>query len=260
MIVKKEYSLMLVLYFSGTGNTRYLAEAFARQMQAPCHSIEEPLNFRRLLEEHNPIAVCYPIYCSGIPRLMRQFAAAHRQQFLGKQVIIFCTQMLFSGDGARAFTDLFPDSWFTPICGEHFFLPGNLCNVLPRWTYGPLLQRWERRWMWKKLVRTCDGLLSGHPPLRGFHPLSRRLGQWQRNYLPAAESRASSGVMVNSDCTGCGACVRSCPVGNLKKEGDFILPQGSCMFCYRCVNLCPKRAITVAYRKPVVSQYKGPLP
>lgn len=29
------------------------------------------------------------------------------------------------------------------------------------------------------------------------------------------------------------------------------------MFCYRCVNLCPRQAITVRYRKPVKEQYHG---
>ena len=157
---------MLMLYFSGTGNSRYVAEAFSRRMEAECHSIEETADFAARLAAHVEVAVCYPVYCSGVPRLMREFAIRYQGAFQGKKVLIFCTQMLYSGDGARAFTDLFPPGWFTVLYAEHFFMPGNLCNVLPAWTFGEGFARRRAEKAEEKIERICRNLvavLAGRP-------------------------------------------------------------------------------------------------
>ena len=74
---------MLMLYFSGTGNSRYVAEAFSRRMEAECHSIEETADFAARMAAHVEVAVCYPVYCSGVPRLMREFAILYQGAFQG---------------------------------------------------------------------------------------------------------------------------------------------------------------------------------
>ena len=52
---------MVVIYFSGTGNSRFVAERLAEKMGAACHSIEEELDFSDLLAGVETVAVCYPI-------------------------------------------------------------------------------------------------------------------------------------------------------------------------------------------------------
>ncbi len=65
---------MLTLYFSGTGNTKYIAEKFAENMQADCHSIEEEIDFASLISAADTIAICYPIYGSCVPEIKRLLA------------------------------------------------------------------------------------------------------------------------------------------------------------------------------------------
>ena len=52
-------------------------------------------------------------------------------------------------------------------------------------------------------------------------------------------------------------CECRCPAGNLLLVRGRPVPQARCMFCYRCVNLCPRQAITVCYDKTVKAQYHG---
>lgn len=250
---------MIAFYFSGTGNSEYIARKFSAQMDIPCHSIEEDLRFHELLIRHSRIVICYPIYCSGIPRLMREFAQKYRKDFYQKRVLVFCTQMLYSGDGARAFLDLFPENWLILAYAEHFFMPNNICNVFPAWTFGKKVVTHEIRRANRKIEKIRQDLYAGKVRRRGCNPLSRRLGWWQRKYFPATEEKAKDNVRIHSDCIGCGRCARNCPVQNLLWKDGHILPQGNCMFCYRCVNLCPQKAITVVYHRPVSAQYKGPV-
>ena len=88
---------MLTLYFSGTGNTEYIAKLFSHQMDVECISIEADMDFTSILKAHDTIAFCYPIYGSRVPRIMREFVAKHMSDITGKKLIIFVTQFLFSG-------------------------------------------------------------------------------------------------------------------------------------------------------------------
>jgi len=120
---------MLTLYFSGTGNTKYIADSFSRKMDADCYSIEAGINFSAEIEQHDTIAICYPIYGSRVPLIMREFVAKHMSDFKGKKLIVFVTQLAFSGDGARVVTDLFPANHIDVIYAEHFSMPNNISNT-----------------------------------------------------------------------------------------------------------------------------------
>ena len=88
---------MLMLYFSGTGNSKYIAELFCNVMNthlpqsasadlpAQCRSIEEKLDFEQLISSHETIGFCYPIYGSRVPRVMREFVIKYINFFNEKK-------------------------------------------------------------------------------------------------------------------------------------------------------------------------------
>jgi NAD-dependent dihydropyrimidine dehydrogenase PreA subunit len=52
-------------------------------------------------------------------------------------------------------------------------------------------------------------------------------------------------VIINKEiCTGCGACVTTCPVEALKmEEGKVVVDESACIDCGACVSECPVQAI-----------------
>ena len=70
---------MVIVYFSGTGNSKYIAEKFADRMQIEAHSIEETIDFGNVFSKVDTIAVCYPIYGSCVPLIMREFVKKYMQ-------------------------------------------------------------------------------------------------------------------------------------------------------------------------------------
>ena len=86
---------IIVFYFSGTGNSEFIAGQFAKRMGAECHSIEEKADFKKLFDMVDTVAVVYPVYGSCVPRIMREFAELYLDEFKEKKLIIFCTQMVF---------------------------------------------------------------------------------------------------------------------------------------------------------------------
>lgn len=239
---------MLTLYFSGTGNSKWLAQRFAQTMQSPCHSIEENLNYPALLAAHNTIAVVYPIYGSRVPLIMREFAQRHREHFAGKQLVILVTQLIFSGDGARAFMDLFPKGHVQAIYAEHILMPNNVCNFLLLRQTSTKGIAWRKRMAEKKIAQAAADLHASRVKLRGFNRWAKLLGALQGKQWPAMEAKAMRSVNVSADCTGCGLCASICPSHNLTMEDGRAVPHEHCSVCYRCINRCPTQAITCFFR------------
>lgn len=189
---------MLFLYFSGTGNSQYIAELFCQRMPCELHSIEEWVDFEGLLSQHHTIGFCYPIYGSRMPRIMREFIQEHRKHLQGKKVVVFCTQYLFSGDGARSFVDVLPPGHVEVIYAEHFLMPNNVCNVpfLPV-THGEKNQRYLKK-AEKKMARVCRDIQAGTVFRRGFNPLSRLIGV-EGDIMPLFEKHRAASVKIKPE-------------------------------------------------------------
>lgn len=249
---------MLMLYFSGTGNSKYIAQLFAEKTGAACHSIEENLDFAKEIEKEDVLAVCYPIYASCVPRIMREFVETYATQIAKKKLIIFCTQLMFSGDGACAFTRLLQQHAPAQILyAEHFNMPNNICNfALFPVKNGDAAKKYLHA-AEKKMNRVCKHLAQNIVRKRGFGAVSALLGKIQNASWPAIEAKNASGVQVDSDCVRCGMCVQQCPMKNLSLSETGVTQHDACMMCYRCVNICPKQAITVLLHKKPWVQYSG---
>ena len=169
---------MLTVYFSATGNTQYCAKRFAKNMDAVCYSIENDIDFAALFAQHEQIAFFYPIFGSHIPRIMREFVVKHKANLINKKIIIFCSQMLFSGDGARVFVDLLEDIDFQVIYAEHIKMPNNLVNV-PIFPVknGEDLQDILLKAN-EKIDQACNNINNGIVIKRGFNTFSKHLGLW----------------------------------------------------------------------------------
>ncbi len=224
-------------------------------MHIPCENIEDGRDRDILIRGADTVAFCYPVYGSRVPRLMREFITANRMLFEGKDLVIFCTQMIFSGDGARCLTDLLEGIQYTVIYAEHFRMPNNINNFSLFRIAGEKRNGRIIRNALRKMDRVCRDLRDRKIVRRGFCRLSRGLGLIQGAFMPGMEERYKDRVGVSRKCTRCGVCADRCPAGNLVLLPDRAGALGHCMLCYRCTNICPEKAIRVLFRKWPVKQY-----
>jgi len=248
---------MLTIYFSGTGNSKYVAELFAHKMDSACHSIEESVDFSALFAAHDVIALCYPVYASRPPKIMRDFVSSNADALKGKRLVIFCTQMIFSGDGARSLLDSLPKKHVNVIYAEHFSMPNNINNVAITPLIGQKSIEKKIRKLESKMSKVCANIESGKVKRRGFNPISRLLGLPQALFLRPLERLANKTISISKDCTKCGVCVAICPTKNLIFDNGKVTPTQKCTVCYRCINKCPKMAMNIIRRGKIKRQYKG---
>ena len=243
-----------IIYFSGTGNTKILAEKLSSLINVDVHSIEDDINWEAYLDEANKIIFMYPIYYSMPPMIVRDFISKYYNCFENKKVISLITQMCFSGDGARIIEDFLPESCEV-VYTRHFNMPNNIPNI----PFVPIAsekgkERKIKRAV-KKLEKSSKEIYKEEWKRRATSNFSKKLGDLQRKEVFEREKEHVKKVWVNDDCIACGLCEKICPKNNFIIKDNTAVPQDKCTLCLRCENKCPKKAIRVLIKKPIKKQY-----
>ena len=234
------------IYFSGTGNTKYCMEVLTKATGGKAFSIETrgALEVLRISDE---IAIGYPIYFSDIPRIVKMFIVEHADMFYRKRVFVIATMGLFSGDGAGLAARLLQKYGAVVTGGLHIRMPDCIADV-------KLLKKTleENRTLIlvaeKKIEQTADGIKRGIYSKDGLSLLHHIAGLFgQRLWFKRHAKKLTEQLKIRTDrCIGCGICAAHCPSKSLHIENNkAVFCPGNCTICYRCINNCPTKAITL---------------
>ena len=253
-----------VFYFSGTGNTRFVAEEtgkrLAEKYEVKIYDIGEEKNCAESAFAADKLLFAFPVYGSSPPVPMRRFIYANAKHIEGKEIFVIATQYMFSGDGAASLGRTIEKLGGKGIGAEHVNMPNNLADC----TALKIRNDFEIAKTLKKAEKRIDSfsrkILCGKRFRRGFNPVSHAVGYFcQRKWWRKGENAKKSSLLIHEErCIGCGICAAHCPVKNIIVEGRHAKALGNCAFCYRCVNLCPNRAISLFGKSIPEKQYKGP--
>ncbi len=177
----------------------------------------------------------------------------------GKGVIVVATQYMFSGDGAASLGRSVEKLGGRVTFAEHFNMPNNLADCTAfKIRNGEELEESLRKTE-KRIDAFARKILKGRHFRRGFNPFSHAVGYFsQRKWWRKGENAKKNDLKIDEDrCVACGLCAKNCPVKNIVVENGKARPQGNCALCYRCVNLCPRKAITLCGKEVPANQYKG---
>ncbi|MDR1821535.1 MAG: EFR1 family ferrodoxin [Oscillospiraceae bacterium] len=215
---------MLSLYFSGTGNTRHLAELLAKKLGCPAVSIEAQ-DAAEQIARTDSLIFAFPIYMTNMPGIVRDYINGNAEFWKGKRVFILAACAMVSGAAVANAAALFRWHGAEILGGETVKMPDNIGDVrlittlLPKRRNPKVLSRAD-----KKISALAELIERGAYPRHGLSAKAH----------PQAEKPGNPGPKIDkAKCDGCGICKKNCPS-----------PQ-KCTLCYRCFNLCPQQAITL---------------
>jgi len=249
--------MKLFLYFSGTGNTRYVAYKFSSFFKdIIVVSVEDDIDFIQLICDAEEITLCYPIYTSMLPKIIDEFLDEYMEYFQMKTVNTIVTQMMFSGDGANLALRKIRKMNIATNYSLHIAMPNNISDVSFLKIQNEDKTRNHLQKVDIKLSKLSYKVHRGSNIKQGRRIYSRFLGYFlQRMYGPWFHKTYSKKWKVTDSCILCNKCVKECPVDNLYKKDNKIYSKNDCIVCYRCVNICPTNSIHIISKTISKNQY-----
>ncbi len=120
---------MVVIYFSGTGNSEYCARNFLKRYNgdSTIYSIEQEETTGKI-KDSREIVICYPVQFSNIPKILYDYIVNHKDIWNNKKIFIIATMGLFSGDGAGILARLLKKYGAVIYGGLHVKMPDSICD------------------------------------------------------------------------------------------------------------------------------------
>lgn len=242
---------MNILYFSGSGNTKYCVKILSKVFgNGKIESIESE-NAVQMIKDSKEFVFAYPVHYSNIPFIVKDFIKKNAAIFDGARIFLVATMGAFSGDGTGCAARLLKKYGAKITGGLHLRMPDSIADV-------KLLKKSHEqnkliiKLAEEKIQKSAELIKNGKYPKEGLHFYNHIAGLFgQRLWFLQAAKKHRQDLRVDFEkCSGCGLCQKQCPTKSIQVEnGKAKLAGQNCTICYRCVNSCPKKAVTIIGKK-----------
>ena len=247
----------MIVYFSGTGNSRYCAQYLAHELDDEIldagHYIRHGIA-ADLISGKPWVFVC-PTYAWQLPGIFDQFIRAG--DFKGRVEAYF---VMTCGDdiGNAA-------AYIKPLCAEKdLTFRGVLPVVMPE-NYVAMFEVPDQR-------ESAEIILKARPVLREAVNLIR-MGEAFPEVPVDLKAKAKSGKIhdifykkfvkakdfyATDSCVGCGKCVEACVLNNIHLQNGKPVWGETCTHCMACICGCPTEAIEYGKKSIGKPRYQCP--
>lgn len=247
----------MVFYFSGTGNSRFVAKGIARaigQETADISTYTKNAERPEFTENGIYVFVC-PSYMSAPARAMTDFIEwAGFPSGIKAYFIVTCAASM--GITPKVASELCEKKGFEFMGAAQIEMPQNYIALFTT----------------KKVEENIDIIEKAENEIERLSPLiadgekieCKKIGsveysvtRWVRdvyykNFMKTKKFR------VTETCISCGKCVKVCPLSNISMKDGKPYWGTNCTHCMACINQCPKDAIEYGKGSVGKPRYKGP--
>lgn len=253
----------MIYYFSGTGNSKFVASSLGKLLNQEIKFIPEVE-----VEEENPdengYGLIFPVYSWGIPPIVKEFVDNFSEGFWERlnvlQSKVWCIAVCGDEIGLTAdmLIKLFKGKtkiesiWSVIMPNNYVLLPG--FDVDPKQLENEKLAAIPNR-----LLKIADGIMSGiktidvivgkFPYIKSklIYPLFVKWGIFPSKWH------------YTESCIGCGKCAKICPLLNIKlNENRHPQWNNHCCSCLACYHICPVHAVEYGKETTKKGQYFFP--
>ena len=234
----------MVLYFSATGNTKYIAQLIAKELGDETLDLLERIKTsdRSVIRSPKPYVICSPVYICEMPKFLVEFIK--RQKFAGNRKVYF----VFTCGGAAGISgavarDIINGKKMVYMGCESIkmannYVASNTFKVTP--DDEVIFRIKQAKVSVDKIVLSINegrkltgrnGMLIERALMTPLTPM------WNKFMQP------SKPFYTTDKCIGCGKCVRMCPLNNIRLADNRPVWDAPCAHCMACICNCPTEAI-----------------
>ncbi len=232
----------MILYFSGTGNSYYVAKKISMVINDEIVSINQYLKEgkQKLFESDKPFIIVSPTHSWRIPRIVDSFIS--ESTFKGSNKIYF---VLTCGGEAGNAVEYAKKS----ISKKGLTFMGLTSIVMPD-NYVALYDSSDRihgkvivKNAIPQIIDIAKVIKNGEKfPDKAVTALGK-FNSSVTNPLFYKIIVSSKGFHTNKACIGCKKCVTLCPLNNIEMDNNRPRWGSNCIHCMACIGGCPKEAI-----------------
>ena len=252
----------MIIYFTGTGNSKYLAEELSKLIndELVCANEYIKKGVCPTFTSQRPFVFAGPVYSWRLARIFEDFILKSKFEGEGKESCYF---VLTPGDSAGGAKKKLKD-----LCDEKGFGFKGMCEVVMPENYTALFtapsdevikeQFGQADVLIKKLAKAIEagrfykskgGSIVGKFLTNIVNPIFFKFIVKDRKFE------------VSDKCISCGLCEKKCPLNDIRLVDGKPTWNGRCTHCMACINYCPVEAInygkgTVNKKRYTAEKYK----
>jgi ferredoxin len=232
----------MVLYFSGTGNSQYVAGAIASITGDETLSINQALKAddRSSISSNRPFVIVAPSYCCRLPRVVDEFVLG-RDLVGSNQAYLVLTCVETIGDASKYARRLCAAKGLEFLGMDAVVMPQNYIALYPMPNLADARAVIEAAR--PNIDRICDRIRNGQKLVTPTKLTKEKYLSGFLNDVFYAALVSAKGFRITDKCVGCGACAKLCPLNNVSIVAGTPKWGTCCTHCMACINGCPTAAI-----------------
>jgi len=241
----------ILYYFSGTGNTKWVADRFKEEFRL--NNIDLELTNIESLEEvsiknYDFLIMGFSIYAEMHPKIVDDFLNRLPKTKKNIKAIVYSTQ---GGKSAAATSIMLREleiRGFRVVIQSSIKMPNNYYFAVKK---KPTLNNQKEilKNAEKKVKHLVSCFLENKELKEGVFLPRIIFGKISGRAFRKALPKLSRSITVTEECIKCGLCLRNCPKNNITFENGYAVFHSKCMLCLRCIHICPKNAIRYKGKK-----------
>lgn len=257
----------MILYFSGNGNTEYVAKSIAKSL-----SDDTIIQIEKSLMRNPRIPVdpsekriiwVLPVHAWGIPLVVRNFMkeAHFSNKTLPHYLVVTCGDD--TGYIDREWRSLMKRAGVITHGCWHVIMPNTFVTLPGFDVDDDATVKSKLNKSIKRINYISQAIASGSTETdlyRGKSQIDAWLKSFVLRYAFQWFCMSPKGFRADDKCISCGVCVKSCPMKNIEMESKSRPKWGKdCTFCLGCYNRCPKHAVQYGKSTENKGQYNRDL-
>ena len=234
----------MVLFFSATGNTEFIARQLALKLGDDCLNLLDRVrrNDHSVLHSEKPFIICAPVYVCEMPRFLAKYL--RKQTFTGsKDVYFIFTSGGYAGISGQLAKGIIRKKKMNYLGHAEFKMPRNYVAN----DHYPMLPYEEIKERILNSARQLEGVaadIQAGRMLKARHVyLFETLITVPFNPVWSKLSYKTKDFYTTDGCMGCGRCERVCPLNNISLKDRKPVWGNDCTHCMACIANCPTEAI-----------------